>query len=274
MKFAKCRYQIPDYLNIITCYNFINPNLHTPFLESSEVYNSGHAMPSSLQRSPFGERKSYSSFDRRTPSRYSRQESSNSTTSSDGEDFRSLAKRMSRTAGSSTQLLDPTARLAAQKKAEAEEKLKLQKQIEEMKTKMNTVETVERTPFSYDPTKVVSQFESEMQEVEVFVEEAPDEETQEYKEWLETVMARGWNEEVKELVSGRKKVSKRNLIRARKRSIVKRYSIIVPELSEEYCLPLEEDEFTEEEKLRLEIEKHFSDIDMRENICYNKNNMI
>ena len=266
MKSAKCRYQIPNYLNIITCYNFINPNLHTPFLESSEVYNSGHAMPSSPQRSPFGERKSYSSFDRRTPSRYSRQESSNSTTSSDGEDFRSLAKRMSRTAGSSTQLLDPTARLAAQKKAEAEEKLKLQKQIEEMKTKMNTVETVERTPFSYDPTKVVSQFESEMQEVEVFVEEAPDEETQEYKEWLETVMARGWNEEVKELVSGRKKVSKRNLIRARKRSIVKRYSIIVPELSEEYCLPLEEDEFTEEEKLRLEIEKHFSDIDMDEDI--------
>ena len=222
-------------------------------------------MSTSPNASPFGERKSLKSYGRGS-SRFPRPESTPSPNSSDGDDFRSMAMRLTRTAGASAQLLDPSARLAAQKKSEAEEKLKLQKQIEAVKTKMKTVETVEKTCMSYDTTKVKSQIESELKAVEDFVEEGPDEEAGEYKEWLEEVMAQGWNEEVKELVSERKKVSKRNLIRARKRSIVKRYSIIVPEVSDEYPLSPDEDDFTEEEKLRREVEERLQGIDMDQDI--------
>lgn len=215
--------------------------------------------------SPFGERKSYKKFERRMSSRYSRQEShQNSTTSMDGgtEDFRMMARRLSKGAQQSTALLDPAARLAAQKKLEADEKLRLQKEIEDVKNKMNNVETVEKSGFTYDPTKVKGQFEAEMKDVEDLVENAPKEESDDYKEWLEEIMSQGWNDEVKELVSGRKKVSKRNLIRARKRSIVRRYSIIVPEFTEQYALPSEEDEFTEQEKMRREVEKLIGKIDL------------
>ncbi|KAL5263116.1 hypothetical protein ACHWQZ_G008506 [Mnemiopsis leidyi] len=206
--------------------------------------------------SPFGERKSYKNFERRMSSRFSRQESS--TSNSDGEDFRAMARRLSKSSAASSQLIDPAARLAAQKKLEADEKLRLQKEIEAMKDKMNNVETVEKTGFKYDPSKVRGQIEIEIKEAEDAVFEGPEEDNnQEYKEWLEEMMAHGWNDEVKELVSGRKKVTKANLLRARKRSIVRRYSVIVPGVRDEYQVTSEEDEYTEEEKLRREVERRF-----------------
>ena len=192
-------------------------------------------------------------------SRFSRQESN----SSDGEDFRAMARRLSKSSAASSQLIDPAARLAAQKKLEADEKLRLQKEIEAMKDKMNNVETVEKTGFKYDPSKVRGQIEIEIQEAEDAVFEGPEEQDQEYKEWLEEMMSHGWNDEVKELVSGRKKVTKANLLRARKRSIVRRYSVIVPEVKDQYLVASEEDEYTEEEKLRREVERRFgSEVDL------------
>ena len=226
-------------------------------------YRPGYAMTSPIGSpggSPFGERKSYKKFEpRRMSSRFSRQESSNS---SDGDDFRSMARRMSKSAANSTHL-DPAARLAAQKKLEADEKLRLQKEIEDMKNKMNNVETVEKTGFNYDPSKVKGQIEIEITEAEEVVFDGPQEKEQEFKEWLEEIMSQGWSDEVKELVSGRKKVTKANLLRARKRSIVRRYSIIVPDLKDQYQLASEEDEWTEEEKLRREVERRFlSEVDL------------
>ena len=232
-------------------------------------FRAGNAMSSPLGSpggSPFGERKTYKNFERRMSSRFSRQESS--TSNSDGEDFRAMARRLSKSSAASSQLIDPAARLAAQKKLEADEKLRLQKEIEAMKDKMNNVETVEKTGFKYDPSKVRGQIEIEIKEAEDAVFEGPEEEKdQEYKEWLEEMMSQGWNEEVKELVSGRKKVTKANLLRARKRSIVRRYSVIVPGVRDEYQLASEEDEYTEEEKLRREVERRFeTEIDLNYSI--------
>ena len=232
-------------------------------------FRAGNAMSSPLGSpggSPFGERKTYKNFERRMSSRFSRQESS--TSNSDGEDFRAMARRLSKSSAASSQLIDPAARLAAQKKLEADEKLRLQKEIEAMKDKMNNVETVEKTGFKYDPSKVRGQIEIEIKEAEDAVFEGPEEEKdQEYKEWLEEMMSQGWNEEVKELVSGRKKVTKANLLRARKRSIVRRYSVIVPGVRDEYQLASEEDEYTEEEKLRREVERRFeTEVDLNYSI--------
>ena len=220
--------------------------------------------------SPFGQRKSFRKFEKQLSEKnlFSRKESGQS----EHDDFRAIARRISRSGGS-TQLLDPAARLAALKKLEAEEKLKMQKEIEDLKSKMNSVETVEKTGFKYDPSKVRGQIESEMKETEELVDAAPeDEDGDEYKKWLEEIMSQGWSEEVKELVEGRKKVSKRNLIRARKRSIVRRYTLIIPEVIEDYDIPPEEDEFTEQEKLRQTVEKEFDGINLEYSIESLSNN--
>eukprot|EP00116_Pleurobrachia_bachei_P000718 sb/3460980/ len=207
----------------------------------------------STKGSPFGERKNFrKDFERRVSrspaDRLSRQDSDNKS-DAPAEDFRAMARRISKS-GASSQLLDPAARLAALKKIEAEEKARLQKEIEDMKNSMNNVETVEKTGFKYDPSKVRSQMEDEFREAEEMVERAPgDIESEKYQEWLEEIMSRGWNEEARS-----------------KRSIVRRYSIIVPEVKEEFQLSPEEDELTEEEKMKREVEEAFSEIDLTASI--------
>ena len=237
----------------------------------SDHHASPASTPASAQSSPFGPRKAFSPS---SVKKWERKTSSNDALNNDAEpveDFRKMARKLSRSGGTQN-MLDSAARLAALKKLEAEEKLRLQQQIEDMKNGMNSVETVVKDGFTYDPSKVRQQIEEEEKEAEESIKDIviPEEvESEEYKKWLEEIMSQGWSVEVKELIEAKKKVSKRNLIRARRRTIVRRYTLVVPDLEQPN---ITEDEMSEQEKMRTEIEYLFQMIDLEYSIEELSNN--